>query len=223
MSLTCGHGVLCAGQGRRCAPRWPTARCCASSQAGAEASTLARRAVLLSASTLLLSRVESARALPLAPLGPPVRQPSSTGKRTGSSDAQALEVLARSLSEGRYFVNAEGKPTELFADDCRFRDPTNDIVGLKRYVTALGLLFEPASSDVQLLDIAVSAPRQVTARWTLGGYLKLPWHPYVPPFEGKAVYTLNDEGLVVLQDESWSISPLEALRETFTPTQGPSL
>jgi hypothetical protein len=35
------------------------------------------------------------------------------------------------------------------------------------------------------------------------------------------VYTLNDDGLIVLQDQTWSISALEALRETFTPTAGP--
>jgi hypothetical protein len=35
------------------------------------------------------------------------------------------------------------------------------------------------------------------------------------------VYTLNEAGLIVLQDQTWSISALEALRETFTPTPGP--
>ena len=110
---------------------------------------------------------------------------------------------------------------EVFAEDCRFRDPTNDVRGLSRYLAAVQLLFDPASSRVELLSAAASGPREVTATWTLGGFLKLPWHPYVPPFTGTAVYTLDAAGLVVMQDETWSVSPLEALRETFTPTPGP--
>ena len=94
----------------------------------------------------------------------------------------AQAVIARDLAEGQYFVTGT-LTTDIFADDC-FRDPTNDIVGLQRYVRALGLLFDPATSRVELLGCTATGPSEVTATWTLGGYLKLPWHPYVPPFEG---------------------------------------
>ena len=40
-------------------------------------------------------------------------------------------------------------------------------------------------------------------------------------YEGHVVYTLNDQGLVAVQSQTWSISPFEALKETFTPTFGP--
>lgn len=43
------------------------------------------------------------------------------------------------------------------ADDCRFKDPTNDVVGLSRYKQALGILFDPQYSIVKLLDIQASA------------------------------------------------------------------
>jgi len=69
----------------------------------------------------------------------------------------------------------------VFADDCRFKDPTTDVAGLARYMAALDILFDPASSRVVLLECRATGPRQVTARWTLQGYLKFPWHPYVPP------------------------------------------
>ena len=129
-------------------------------------------------------------------------------------------MLAADLAEGQYFVTGR-LSQDVFADDCRFRDPTNDIVGLARYLKALGILFDPAHARVTLLSCAATGPRQVTATWTLGGYLQLPWHPYVPPFQGCCVYTLDERGLVVLQDQTWSISAAEALRETFTPTAGP--
>ena len=50
-----------------------------------------------------------------------------------------------------------------------------------------------------------------------------PWRPKVEPYEGHVTYQLNDQGLVAVQSQTWSISPAEALRETFTPTSGPRL
>lgn len=35
------------------------------------------------------------------------------------------------------------------------------------------------------------------------------------------MYELDEAGLVVLQDQTWSISPATALLESFTPTLGP--
>ena len=133
----------------------------------------------------------------------------------------AQEVIARDLSEGQYFVNSAGLTRAVFADDCRFRDPTTDVVGLARYAAALDVLFDRDASRVTLLEARATGPRQVTAAWTLEGYLKLPWHPYVPPFRGVAVYTLDEHGLITQQEETWEISAWDALRETLTPTPGP--
>jgi hypothetical protein len=36
------------------------------------------------------------------------------------------------------------------------------------------------------------------------------------------VYQLNAEGLIELQDQTWSISSFKALAESFTPTPGVS-
>lgn len=133
----------------------------------------------------------------------------------------AQEVIARDLADGQYFVNSAGLTRAVFADDCRFKDPTTDVVGLGRYIAALDILFDPASSRVTLLSCAATGPRQVTAAWTLEGYLKFPWHPYVPRFRGTAVYTLNEQGLIAQQEEQWDISPWDAFVETLKPTPGP--
>jgi Uncharacterized conserved protein (DUF2358) len=141
-------------------------------------------------------------------------------KRTGLSDEQVKEILERSLAQGRYFINSAGMATEVFAEDCVFQDPTNETRSLRKYLAALDVLFDPHST-LTLQSIAVSKPRTITAQWTLGGYLKFPWKPFVPEFTGGVTYTLDETGLVVRQEETWGISPLEALRETFTPTPGP--
>jgi hypothetical protein len=85
---------------------------------------------------------------------------------------------------------------------------------------ALKLLFDASHSAVRLLGIDVIDAHTIEATWLLGGYLKFPWHPRVDAFEGKTVYTLGSDGLIVFQDQTWSVSGAKALLETFTPTAG---
>jgi hypothetical protein len=47
-------------------------------------------------------------------------------------------------------------------------DPTNDVTGLSKYLTALGVLFDPKLSGVRLLTIEVTGPRRIEADWLLG-------------------------------------------------------
>lgn len=63
-------------------------------------------------------------------------------------------------------------------------DPTNDVVGLSRYINALQILFDPRYSGVKLLSIKATGTATVEATWVLGGYLKFPWNPRVEPFTG---------------------------------------
>lgn len=130
---------------------------------------------------------------------------------------QTQDILAADLREHEYFVTGQ-LTRAIFRDDCRFVDPTNDIVGLNRYINALDLLFDPAKSKVELLDIQVTGPTTIEASWTLGGELKLPWRPKVETFTGRCVYTLDEAtGLIREQAQTWSKPAFVALRETFTP------
>ncbi|KAJ9530263.1 hypothetical protein QJQ45_023548 [Haematococcus lacustris] len=178
-----------------------------------------RVAALLAASTTLDS--QPGQALPLAPLGE-VRRVGGA-KLTGLSAEQVKEVLARDLAEGMYFVTGN-LTREVFSDDCVFVDPTNEVTGLSKYLTALGILFDPQWSKVELLDIRVAGSDRVEADWRLGGWLRsenFPWQPKVEPFQGHTVYLLDKEGLVSKQEQTWGISALQALAQTFTPVPGP--
>ncbi|GLI71493.1 hypothetical protein VaNZ11_016708 [Volvox africanus] len=180
--------------------------------------TVLRRFVTIGLFAFLEGPPSPAIALPLGPLGP-VRRVGGD-KQTGLSVEEVAEVLRRDLARGQYFVTGN-LTREVFADDCRFIDPTNDVTGLSKYLTALKVLFDPQFSKVELLDIRVAGPRTVEADWRLGGYLAFPWNPRVEPFTGHTVYTLNDDGLVSEQRQTWSISAATALIESFTPTLGP--
>jgi len=90
---------------------------------------------------------------------------------------------------------------------------------LSRYLTALGLLFDPSDSFVELLKIEITGPNTIETDGTLQGYLKFPWHPRVDPYAFHTTYTLDaTSGLIVDQSQTWSISGAKAIAETFTPT-----
>lgn len=50
---------------------------------------------------------------------------------------------------------------------------------------ALKILFDPDNSKVTLKSIKVIDSKTIDAEWILEGFLKFPWHPNIPPVEGK--------------------------------------
>lgn len=158
----------------------------------------------------------------LAPLGPADRVVGGT-KRTGLPLADLAAILAQdvecgSSGKGGYFVSGDLTP-EIFADDCRFADPTNDVTSLSKYQTALGILFDPSKSNVELVtQPSVNVKdRTISATIRSSGELKLPWRPRITPYTSDIVWHIAENGLIDSQDTRWSISAAEALRQTFSP------
>lgn len=137
--------------------------------------------------------------LPLLLASTACAAPAVEAKRTGLSADQVSALLARDLAVGKYFINAEGLTTDIWREDALFVDPTNTTKGLRKYMAALDLLFDPSVSTLVLDTIAVTGPRTVYATWTLGGMLRLPWRPVVAPFKGTSTYTLDSDGLIERQ------------------------
>lgn len=158
----------------------------------------------------------------LAPLGAADARIGGA-KQTG----QPLKAIAAALvhdvvegahGRGGYFISADIAP-ERFADDCVFVDPTNSVASLARYTKALTLLFEPSLSTVALVegpDIDEAA-RTIRARVRSAGVLRFPWRPRIAPYESEVLWRIGADGLVRAQEQTWSISPADALRQTFTP------
>jgi hypothetical protein len=159
----------------------------------------------------------------LAPLGA-LKNPFASKKTTGltlSELAVRLEhdLVYGSQNQGGYFLSGD-LSQDIFRDDCVFIDPTNEVASLSRYQTALRILFDAKTSTVQMVDSLVvdEAARTISGRIRSRGFLQLPWHPYITAYESRIVYTVDDDGLVSRQDQNWSKSADEALRQTFTPT-----
>mmetsp|Transcript_14580 Transcript_14580/g.31712 ORF Transcript_14580/g.31712 Transcript_14580/m.31712 type:complete len:236 (+) Transcript_14580:46-753(+) len=157
----------------------------------------------------------------LAPLG----KPTSTGKKlTGLTLSELASRLSHDLVEGStgqggYFISGDIS-TQIFRDDCKFIDPTNSVSSLSRYQKALTILFDPDQSYVQLLKPLEidDSEKEITARIRSGGILRLPWSPRISSYESTIKYTIDENGLIESQIQEWSVSPYQALKETFTPS-----
>jgi hypothetical protein len=129
------------------------------------------------------------------------------------------DLTVGATGQGSYIVTGN-LSTDIFWDTCSFVDPTNKVDNLQQYQTALTILFDPATSHVDLLEpLTVNqVDNTITGRYRCRGTLKLPWHPVVTAFESDIVYTVDpDSGLIAEQRQSWSKSAATALRESFTP------
>ena len=138
-------------------------------------------------------------------------------KQRGLTPEKVAQILQNDLADSKYVLTGSLTPS-IFSDDCHFEDPNNAVDGLAKYVEALGFLFDPAQSELTLLDIHVGADgNTIEADYVASGVLKLPWHPLIRPWQGHIVYTLGKDGLVASQVDVWNITRIDAIRQTFTP------
>jgi len=92
--------------------------------------------------------------------------------------------------QGSYIATGD-LSLNFFRDDCSFIDPTNRVDDLLQYQKALTILFDPATSKVDLLeplrivkdDHTTRTTTIVLGRYRCRGTLKLPWKPLVAAFE----------------------------------------
>jgi hypothetical protein len=157
----------------------------------------------------------------LAPLGTPLEE---SNKSLGLSLAELATRLTRDLTEGAtgqggYFLTGD-LSKDIFRDDCVFVDPTNRVSSLSQYQRALRILFDPSQSSISLLgELSVNEKeRTISGRLRSRGVLQLPWKPYINAYETDIVYRIDENGLICQQEQQWSKSASQALKETFTPT-----
>lgn len=157
----------------------------------------------------------------LAPLG---KVESSSYKTRGLS----LEDLAKRLQsdllqgstgKGGYILSGDFSE-DIFRDDCVFLDPNNRVASLSQCKKALEILFDPARSQVRLLEPLTvdSDVSTIAGKFRVRGFLQFPWNPFVTAYESNILYKIDDDGLVYEQVQAWTKSASEALQESFTPT-----
>lgn len=132
---------------------------------------LDRRTALASSVLLATAPLDWREYTALAPLGP---AGASVGgaKRTRLPLAALCQILGNDLvrgahGRGGYFVSGDLTP-EIFADDCRFSDPTNDVTSLAKYVKVISraasggclLKHRGSRSEIGMLVLSELLPSQ---------------------------------------------------------------
>ncbi|KAI3698457.1 hypothetical protein L2E82_42016 [Cichorium intybus] len=141
---------------------------------------------------------------------------------TSASSLDDIMMILKSDYDNAYFVTGNFT-SEIYTEDCIFEDPTIRFRGKDLYSRNLKLLvpfFEHPSISLHYIKKVVNKETEsVMASWRLRTYLKLPWRPLII-IDGTTVYDLDDEFRIVKHVESWSVSPLEAIGQIFTPSSG---
>ncbi|KAL0051668.1 hypothetical protein WJX82_000012 [Trebouxia sp. C0006] len=133
-----------------------------------------------------------------------------------------LAYIREDFGKRAYFITGDISDA-IYDSNCYFADPTVRFSGLAKWKGNLKLLvpflIEP---KIQLTKLesqeqgAQQAPL-LQAHWTLQTYLKLPWRPFIDVI-GATEYSLNAEAnQIVRHIESWNITPLQAIKQIFTP------
>ena len=131
-------------------------------------------------------------------------------KTTGLSVDAVKAIIEEDFRSRQYFITGN-LTARIYADDCRFQDPTTDVRGLQRYISAVSNLFEPGISSAELLSIVALSDTKIKSDWVLQGSLKLPWKPVIPAVHGSTIYSLNGDGLIVSHAEEWDVSAWAAV------------
>lgn len=183
-------------------------------------SSISRRFIALVA---LTSTTRAAFAAPI-PYGLYASSGATKTTKMKTTAERYVDTLTDDLANKRYFFTGD-LTTEIFADECRFIDPTTNVKGVERYLRAVRVLFDDSRSSVRLLaPLRLTSPTTIEGDYVAEGYLKLPWNPKVPAYEGHIVWTIAPDdgspsaGLIVEQRQTWSVSGNKALLETFTPS-----
>lgn len=158
----------------------------------------------------------------LAPLG----KPEKSLKKSYNLPLEELrdrlthDLLEGYSGQGGYFFTGDISD-DIFRDDCIFVDPTNRVSSLSQYRKALGILFDPKRSKIQIIEpLTVDSDKgEIRGKIRARGFLQFPWNPYTKAYESNIVYRIGDEdGLVYEQEQAWTKSASEALQESFTPS-----
>ncbi|XP_035830451.1 uncharacterized protein LOC110865327 isoform X2 [Helianthus annuus] len=114
----------------------------------------------------------------------------------------------------------------IYAEDCIFEYPTIRFSGRDLYSCNLKLLVpffdDPSISFQGITKVLSGETESVKATCKLRTYLNLPWRPLIS-VDGTAVYDLYNQFRIVKHVESWSVSPLEAIGQIFTPNSSRSI
>ncbi|EPS68739.1 hypothetical protein M569_06031, partial [Genlisea aurea] len=136
------------------------------------------------------------------------------------SSVDDVVSIIRSDYRRNYFVTGRFTAS-IYADDCRFEDPTIGFEGKDLYSRNLNLLvpfLENASIELKTVKKGNDSAGEefIECSWKLTTHLRFPWKPLIC-IDGRTVYSLDEELRVVKHVEYWNKSAIDAIIQIFIP------
>lgn len=164
---------------------------------------------------------DSEQALPAALAGINWNAP----KRPERNLARNARRLEQALAQEEWFVTGQVRPA-YFSDDPPFvfKDPDVTLMGVRAYALGVHRLFDQATSRAEIARVAVRQPSTIELAWRLSGGVTL--GPFALSLKPYVVYTdlvVDERGLIVYQEDRFSIPPWDILLSALLPALRPLL
>ncbi|CAL1150859.1 unnamed protein product [Cladocopium goreaui] len=158
------------------------------------------------------------------PLLPILQQPSlaevsdiqwNEPKRKKTSLANLADDFTRAFQQTQWGVNGRVQP-RFFDDKFVFRDPDVTTNGLQEYSKGTGAVLSNCKADA--IDVTVKEPKQFAIRWRIAGTANVPFPGLkIKPYIVTSTFTVNDDGLVDSETDSFSIPTWDLLLSAIAP------
>jgi hypothetical protein len=133
-----------------------------------------------------------------------------------------IENIIKTLQQDLPTLFEQDISYDVYSQDIYFRDPVNRFQGKLNYRIIFWtlrfhakLFFSQIAFDLH--EVAQSADDTILAKWTVRGFLRVPWNPRLF-FNGDSTYKLNSDNLIYEHVDTWDRTPGEILKQAFTGT-----
>eukprot|EP00899_Mesostigma_viride_P029097 jgi/Mesvir1/9372/Mv08987-RA.1 len=140
-------------------------------------------------------------------------------KRIGMPIKALRDLLADVIQRDQWFITGNVDRT-LFASDFFFGDPSVNVVGVDNYADGVRRLFDQSVSRLDIISAEVINPTQILIVWRLEGRVNLPFKPTLKPYVVRTTYTVDKQGLLCRQEETFDIPSWDVVLSAFVPALG---
>lgn len=148
-------------------------------------------------------------------------------KKKQMNRTRMISELKKLLPKNEWFVTGKVEPG-LFSDSFKFQDPDVKVAGIESYARGVRKIFNQKSSRAKILSIEEGTKENmITVTWRLSGGVNifngLEIKPYIVYTDYLLSDGLDDKGLIVFQEDRFSIPGWDILLSALFPILRPLL
>ncbi|CAK9024713.1 Protein-lysine methyltransferase C42C1.13 [Durusdinium trenchii] len=136
-------------------------------------------------------------------------------KRAKTSLALLADEFTRAFQRTQWGVNGRVEP-KFFDDNFVFRDPDVTTNGIQAYSKGTGAVLSNCQADA--IDVQLFEPDRFAIRWRIAGTANVPFPGLrIKPYIVTSTFTVNSQGLVDSETDSFSIPTWDLLLSAVAP------